>query len=801
MSSMSQDDSIERIDHYSDKNISRKSSNYRDNYLSGSNSKHNDPKFQNSALSNSYETNDPPPYLNGSQVHDESGEYSQEHSKFLKDNYRNLSELEAVPERSIEHSDINKMSYMESEAHRWAYDQDGEDIRGSKSFSNMPKGVKESKYEQDSREYTAPAQQQINEKGGVNNFISPRFQMQSSGKKRSNSRSRSRERNDKENNTREDNSKRISQRNFNNLYNDTFNRRNMEQKAQNGDKDDSIHSNPPNMRHSIPSEPSYSQNMKNYLGRFSHKASPNNVQNLSAFEFHVNERTSDRSEQRRLNKTEFVTPYSRDDSFQVQDSSDITRIVQAERERNEKLEEKIHSKEKLLKRMKEFHDQLYQEHILTKNELERIYEERDNLAQEINHNNSQRIKFAERLKDLEGRIRMLSDENDRLVKNDAQKGEIIKDLEDRLTSSNTNIELITKKYEAKIESLNSKMNRLGRENKEILQQRDQMAEKLDEVLRYKGANSDDEKQSLKRNLDENSMEIRSLIKRNEELMHEVESLRRQNHERSRISHKDDSLIENNRRVLEERVNQSNHSRVEGGPQVQELIAKYKHKIAKLEANNENLKLELQSRPSMRKFKENEVKIHSLENELEGVKNHPHEHRKSTEINFTGKILRDIIGELEIENIGDILPKIREMQENSKANSKFVSCVLDLVARCSPGDHFDGKPTPKQAWKWIKRLMEEYMNIKKEGKDLNESAAEQETLRVIMDYLMVDEQSEISSKLRNVLVENNLMKRVINKVKSIHNLDWVNSLQDLERKLESNPNSRTNGPRYHHQVSN
>jgi len=324
-----------------------------------------------------------------------------------------------------------------------------------------------------------------------------------------------------------------------------------------------------------------------------------------------------------------------------------------------------------------------------------------------------------------------------------------------------------------------------------------MAEKLEEVLRYKTSSNDEEKQILKRNLDENSIEIRALVKKNEEMMHEIESLRRQNHERSRVSHKEDSILEG-RRVLEERVNQS---RVEGGSQVQEVIAKYKHKIVKLEAINENLKLELQSRPSMRKFKENEVKIHSLENELEGVKHHSHEHRKSTEINFTGKILRDIIGELEIENIGDIVPKIKEIQENSKANNKFVSCVLDLVARCSFGDHFDGKPSPKQAWKWIKRLMEEYMNMKRDGRDSDESSSEQETLRVIMDYLMVDDQSEISTKLRNVLVENNLMKRVINKVKSIHNLDWVNSLQDLERKLESASSSKHNGQRYQQMNSN
>ena len=287
---------------------------------------------------------------------------------------------------------------------------------------------------------------------------------------------------------------------------------------------------------------------------------------------------------------------------------------------------------------------------------------------------------------------------------------------------------------------------------------------------------DEEKQILRKNLDEVSLQLKNLSRKNEDLSHEIEVLRRQNYE--------------NERVQRDKYNNSFPDKDTSGISNDDATS-YKRKIAKLKALNENLKLELNSRPTVRRFKENEMKISSLENELEDAKNGRLEQRKSSEINFTSKLLRDIICELEIENVGDVLPRIQDIQEHSKTNDRFVNSILDLVDRCSPGGYFEGRPSPKQAWRWIKRLMEEYMSIKKEGRE-SEGSSDQEVLRVVMDYLMVDDIGEISIKLRNVLVESNLMKRVINKIKMIHNLERVSSLQDLERRLETIINVRTNG---------
>lgn len=806
MSSISQEESIEGADPRPsfDKYEHRKSSPYPDNYGQESNSKYDEySKFQNTGRSSSYDHSKGSPYQHGSPNQDESAEYMHDDSQIHRDNHRNTSGLEAVPERSVEHSEMtNKMSYMESEGQRWIYDEVDEN-RMQKSMPELPRGLKEHRYEQD-QENIPNSNQQSNEKAGITNFISPRFQAESSEKK---PRTKSRTLNERRNLGRDDHAlRRPSQNNFNTLYNETFNRKAIDNSAfiTNG-RDDSIQESA-REKNSSPSEKGYPQKLNKYISsRVGQKSSPSRRQNLSAFDFHVNERTSERYENGRLNKTEVMMPQSREDSFQGQEYSDMARVIRYERERNEKLEEKVLNKEKLLKQMKEFHEKIYQNYLEKKEEFEKTYRDKENLIKEVNKQNNQNLKLTEKVRELESRLRSTIEDLDRINQSESQKDDIIRDLEEQLAHANAQMDQANKK----IDSLANKLNKKSQENKDIVHQRDKMMEKIDGYFHHKDTHQDDEdeeKHILRKNLDETLMQVRTLYKRNEELMREVEIMKKHGHERERASRdkSDDSFFENKRRV-DGRMDVS-HAKGDVSQHLQEELMTYKKKVAKLKVQNENLQLELESRPTLRRFKENELKIQSLENDLEGAKHHHHNHdsRKSTtEVSFTSRILRDIVVELEIENIGDIISRIKEVQEHSKANDKFVDSILELVNRCSPAGYFERKPTPKQAWRWIKRLMEEYMNIKKDNRETDEST-EQEVLRETMDFLMVDDVGEISNKLRNVLVENNLMKRVVNKIKSIHHLEKITSIQELERRLETATSMKGNGTeargKYHHQVS-
>lgn len=116
----------------------------------------------------------------------------------------------------------------------------------------------------------------------------------------------------------------------------------------------------------------------------------------------------------------------------------------------------------------------------------------------------------------------------------------------------------------------------------------------------------------------------------------------------------------------------------------------------------------------------------------------------------------------------------------------MNTVLELVYSCSPKGSFDGKPTTKQAWKWLKTIMAEYMHLKKHdgGYDIG---AEREILRIVMDFLKVKEKADVPGKLRQVLGDTSLMSKIIGRIKVLHKLDWINSLSELDKRLEQEIN--------------
>jgi len=48
--------------------------------------------------------------------------------------------------------------------------------------------------------------------------------------------------------------------------------------------------------------------------------------------------------------------------------------------------------------------------------------------------------------------------------------------------------------------------------------------------------------------------------------------------------------------------------------------------------------------------------------------------------------------------------------------KFSECVINLITDCSPPGVYSNekvKPSLKQAWKWIRKVLSDYMLLKKE----------------------------------------------------------------------------------------
>lgn len=81
-----------------------------------------------------------------------------------------------------------------------------------------------------------------------------------------------------------------------------------------------------------------------------------------------------------------------------------------------------------------------------------------------------------------------------------------------------------------------------------------------------------------------------------------------------------------------------------------------------------------------------------------------------------------------------------------------------------------------------------MHLKKHegGYDIG---AEREILRIVMDFLKVKEKADVPGKLRQVLGDSSLMSKIISKLKILYKLDWINSLSELDKRLEQEINPK------------
>jgi hypothetical protein len=56
-------------------------------------------------------------------------------------------------------------------------------------------------------------------------------------------------------------------------------------------------------------------------------------------------------------------------------------------------------------------------------------------------------------------------------------------------------------------------------------------------------------------------------------------------------------------------------------------------------------------------------------------------------------------------------KLKEVQNKYKKTQKFISKLSNMLVQISPLGSFEKEPSTRQIWKWLTRLLEEYMKIK------------------------------------------------------------------------------------------
>ena len=88
-----------------------------------------------------------------------------------------------------------------------------------------------------------------------------------------------------------------------------------------------------------------------------------------------------------------------------------------------------------------------------------------------------------------------------------------------------------------------------------------------------------------------------------------------------------------------------------------------------------------------------------------------------------KAFRNVMNALNLTSISDIMPEIQKllkMKKNFQSAKHFIERVTDAVKNFSPPGSFETAPTLKHVWKWIRRLIEEYMTLQKNSKNISDN---------------------------------------------------------------------------------
>lgn len=215
-----------------------------------------------------------------------------------------------------------------------------------------------------------------------------------------------------------------------------------------------------------------------------------------------------------------------------------------------------------------------------------------------------------------------------------------------------------------------------------------------------------------------------------------------------------------------------------------LIFKLQEQVKQLTENNENLTMSLNARPSFKELKDKEFIIKELKEKLNAGKprsrstsqtrdQNRQSIRRDRELYNLEKgetpsvptlniLFTDILLALKLQNFSEILPKIKALQKKAKC-SDLIERLSKLVQDLSPEGTFQTFPTPQQCWKWIIRVVEEYLSLKK---DLPIQEKNKTILQKLSGALGVNDKDLILKEVNSLIGDSHANKTILDKIDNL-----------------------------------
>lgn len=398
---------------------------------------------------------------------------------------------------------------------------------------------------------------------------------------------------------------------------------------------------------------------------------------------------------------------------------------------------------------------------------------------------------------LESRINELTRIQDSLMKtleenkilalrNEQKDKRLIDELKARLAKSFETEEIskneIREKKNKQIKDLENSREELKRENTNLLNKLHGFSKDL-KFIEIHSKTMTDELKSLKTLNSALQSEIVGLK------AYKIENLKQIDHISSQLNLKDQTISELNTQII------SLESRISDLKALIQSTSITKMHDLSFKANNSNLSKfqakenqEFQALGSQRPL--NQKKVDSIEKTIDFMnlsstvfkKKRSKTHEKKISSATSAKIIRELMIETAADDPYHLIEIIKKASRDNKVfskSAKFVGKVKDLVLK------FISAPasknfTLKKLWKYIKRLFEEYFELKEL---YNTSQDSIKALSHIKDLVGVETENDICQYINKLLIESQYLNHLLSKTKIVMRLSNKTTLNDLEAELD------------------
>lgn len=110
-----------------------------------------------------------------------------------------------------------------------------------------------------------------------------------------------------------------------------------------------------------------------------------------------------------------------------------------------------------------------------------------------------------------------------------------------------------------------------------------------------------------------------------------------------------------------------------------------------------------------------------------------------------KICHESMRIIGVSTSKDLFPRLMHLRQHhskNKKSKKLCQMISDMIIQCSPEGAFKEPPTTREIWKWITRLLEEYMKLKQ--------TISGDTFYRLMDLLQIENVDEIVDRVSSLV---------------------------------------------------